>query len=87
MEVNAQGCMGGSQASIVTPISSFQTATIASGQYLTFNASAGSYYTVTFCQGGADDPGFDAELSLFTLGPNKLYAYNNDYCGVNPEIT
>lgn len=84
---SAQGCVGGGQASTVIPTGSYQTATLASGQYISFAATAGRYYTFTFCAGGAIAPGYDSELSLFTLGPNKLYAYNGDFCGVNPEIT
>jgi hypothetical protein len=86
--VNAQGCIGGSQQSVITPTGAFQTATIVSGRYLTFTGSAGSYYTFSFCQGGAVNPGFDAELTLFTLAPNSIYAYSDDVCGGNlPEIT
>ncbi|MDF2454922.1 MAG: legume lectin beta domain protein [Cytophagaceae bacterium] len=84
--VQAQ-CTSTGTVTNVTPTTTYQTATIVSAYPLQFNATAGVTYTFTFCAGGGVAPGFNGELSAYNAATNANYAYNDDFCGVNPQIT
>jgi hypothetical protein len=87
LELKAQ-CWGGSQiGGILTPTTAWQSTTIASGRFIAFTANAGTYYTFTFCNAPAVSPGFDSELVLANSSTGGVKDYNNNKCGVDPEIT
>jgi hypothetical protein len=76
-------CPGGTLAGNITPTSSFQTiACVNAGQYYTFNATAGTTYTFSFCQGGGSAPfSFDTYLSILDNGGTPVPgAFNDNFC-------
>jgi len=84
-DVKAQ-CTGGTLASAVTPTASFQTVCVPGGQYITFNATAGTTYTFSFCQGGGSAT-FDTQITILdNSGVAVAGAYNDDFCGTGSQV-
>jgi hypothetical protein len=82
LAVRAQ-CGGGTLAGNLTPTGSFQTvACVNAGQYYTFNATVGSTYTFSFCQGGGSAPfSFDTYLTITdNAGVPVAGAFNDNFC-------
>ena len=81
-EVHGQ-CNGGVNMGTLVPTSGFQTVgCVMAGQYYTFNASAGTTYTFSFCQGGGSAPfSFDTYLTVLTgAGVPVAGAFNDNAC-------
>ncbi|MDQ3047148.1 MAG: T9SS type A sorting domain-containing protein [Bacteroidota bacterium] len=80
-------CTTGVSIGTLTPTNTFQTIAVAAGvpAYRTFNATAGTQYLFTYCQGGGTYSG-DPYLTVATNAPTSL-AQNDDWCGLGSEIT
>lgn len=84
-------CSGGSNGGNLTPApaSTYQTASVSAGTYYAFNvASAGcDSYTFTFCSNGGS-AGFDTQITILDNAGNPVAGgYNDDFCGLQSEIT
>ena len=85
VDLKAQ-CSGGTSVGSITPNAAWQTVCIAGGTYRTFNATMGTTYTFSFCQGGGVAT-FDTEMTILdhASGTPVVGAYNDDKCGTASE--
>ena len=86
VDLKAQ-CTGGVSAGTIIPTAAFQTSCFQGGQYLSFNATVGTTYLFSFCQGGGS-ASWDTELTILdNTGAIVPGAYNDDYCGMFSQLT
>lgn len=80
-------CSGGSNGGAITPTTSWQTLTVAAGNYYTFTVPAGACdtYDFTFCQGGGT-ASYDTQISIRTNADVYANGYNDDNCGLSSQI-
>ena len=78
-------CSGGVAGANIAPTSTWQTVSVSSGTYYSFNAVAGGVYTFTFCQGGGG-ASYDTYISIETTA-NVNIGYNDDNCATLSEYT
>jgi hypothetical protein len=79
-------CSGGIAQPAITPTAAFQTVNSRAGRYKPFNATAGTSYIFTYCQGGGSAT-WDTELSINDNAGAFAGAYNDDACGLSSELT
>lgn len=63
-----------------------QTVTVSGtwgGEYNTFNCVSGSTYVISTCNGGS----WDSQLTLYNNTGGSSLAYNDDFCGLQSQIT
>jgi len=53
------------------------------GEYNTFNCVSGSTYVIRTCNGGT----WDSQLTLYNNAGGSSLAYNDDFCGLQSQIT
>jgi hypothetical protein len=83
-------CTGGTaDGALAAPTTSFQTAAFAgAGLYKTFNGTAGTYYVFSFCSGAGGSANYDTEITVLdNNGATLSNAYQDDFCGLNAELT
>lgn len=86
VDLKAQ-CTGGTSAGSVTPTTAWQTSCVQGGQYLSFNATQGTTYLFSFCQGGGSAT-WDTEITILdNSGVAVSGAYNDDYCSQSSQLT
>ncbi len=85
-------CTGGSLAGSITPgpaWSSVGTVNVNGGTYYTFNATAGSNYSFSFCPADGGNSFYDTQITI--LNNAGVYAggggYNDDYCGLQSFVS
>lgn len=79
-------CFGGTSAGSLSPTTVFQTVGVSSGQYFSFNATAGNVYVFTFCQGGGS-ASFDSQMTLLDGTGATGLSYSDDVCGLASEVS
>lgn len=79
-------CFGGTNAGTLTPTVVYQTVAISSGQYRTFNATAGNSYIFSFCLGGGS-ASYDSQLTLLDGTGASGLAYSDDACSFASELS
>jgi len=53
------------------------------GEYNTFNCVSGATYVISTCNGGS----WDSQLTLYNNTGGSALAYNDDFCGLQSQIT
>lgn len=84
--LNAQ-CTGGTLAGTITPTLGWQTIPcIKGGEYYTFTATAGTFYTFTFCTGGGW-ASWDTQITILNnSGVPDPSGYADDDCGLQSHL-
>jgi hypothetical protein len=79
-------CTGGSSNGTLTPTTTFQTQSILNGEYYSVSVNKCDTYTFTFCQGGGS-AAWDTELTILDNTGVTTYAYSDDDCSTQSEVT
>lgn len=82
----AQPCSGGTAVGSITPILAWQTIPcIKGGEYYTFTANVGTYYTFSFCMGGGA-PGFDTQITILDNAGVYAGGFADDECAPGDHL-
>lgn len=83
--LEAQRVCSNSIGSII-PTTSWQTTSVCSGGYFSFQAQAGCTYTFTHCQGGGSYSS-DPYLTITTSPTSNPISWNDDWCGLGSHLS
>lgn len=85
MQVQSQ-CSGGTLAGSITPTIPWKTIPcVKAGEYYEFAATAGNYYTFTFCMAGGDAL-WNTELTILDNAGGYAGGYNTGACGPGSDV-
>jgi hypothetical protein len=74
-------------AGTLTPTAGYQTqANVSNGDYFTVNVVCGNTYNFNFCNNGGG-ASWDTQITILNAAGTVEYAYNDDNCGLQSDVT